>query len=323
MGGVCNTPLHGRSTMAAVIRSPPKCFPIAADTCRALLFPARNMGGVCFCAPTRTSDNGRCRSFAPEMFSDCGGYPTGAIVLGPEHRGRMQYAPTRTSDNGCCHSFAPVGIHFIGHRVPSAGRVGAYCIRPIKWPRRGQIRRQQISVGRYCFLPGTWGAYAFAPLHERPTAAPDVHPPPECFPIRAPDAHSPLSETILWADDTHSPLKCFPMGAADAWAPLSECPIGAAGIWAPLSECPTGAAGAQTPSKWFPTGCLFAQTPPKWFSMGRLFAQTPSKWFPTGRLFAQTPHLCIFLTASGAWRPPMDRTRKARTDPRPAMGKRK
>ena len=74
--------------------------PTAADLCRALLFPTRNIGGVCFCAPTRTSDNGRCRSFAPEMFSDCGGYPTGAIVLGPEHRGRMQYAPTRTSDNG-------------------------------------------------------------------------------------------------------------------------------------------------------------------------------------------------------------------------------
>ena len=26
------------------VRSPPKCFPIAADTCRALLFPAGNMG---------------------------------------------------------------------------------------------------------------------------------------------------------------------------------------------------------------------------------------------------------------------------------------
>ena len=46
-GGVCNTPLHGRLTMADVVRSPPKCFPIAADTCRALLFPAGNMGGVC------------------------------------------------------------------------------------------------------------------------------------------------------------------------------------------------------------------------------------------------------------------------------------
>ena len=93
--------------MAAVVRSPPKCFPIASDTCRALLFPTRNIGGVCFCAPTRTSDNGRCRSFAPEMFFDCGGYPIGAIVLGHEHGGRMQYAPTRASDNGRCRSFAP------------------------------------------------------------------------------------------------------------------------------------------------------------------------------------------------------------------------
>ena len=229
MGGVCNTPLHGRSTMAAVIRSPPKCFPIAADTCRALLFPARNMGGVCFCAPTRTSDNGRCRSFAPEMFSDCGGYLSGAIVLGPEHGGRMQYAPTRTSDNGCCHSFAPVGIHFIGHRVPSAGRVGAYCIRPIKWPRRGQIRRQQISVGRYCFLPGTSGAYAFAPLHGRPTMAAVVHSPPKCFPIAADTrqallfsarniggvCNTPLHGRPTMADDVRSPPKCFPI-AADA-----------------------------------------------------------------------------------------------------------
>ena len=92
-------------------------------------------------APTRTSDNGRCRSFAPEMFSDCGGCLSGAIVLGHEHGGRMQYAPTRTSDNGRCRSFAPVGNLFIGHRVPLAGRVGAYCIRPIKCPRRGQIQR--------------------------------------------------------------------------------------------------------------------------------------------------------------------------------------
>ena len=93
MGGVCNTPLHGRPTMADDVHSPPKCFPIAADTCRALLFPAGNMGGVCFCAPTRTSDNGRCHSFAPEMFSDCGGYSIGAIVPYPEHRGRMLLRP--------------------------------------------------------------------------------------------------------------------------------------------------------------------------------------------------------------------------------------
>ena len=132
-----------------------------------------------------------------------------------------------------------------------------------------------MPVGRYCSLSGTSGAYAFAPLHGRPTMAADVHSPPKCFPIRAPDAHSLLSETILWADDTHSPLKCFPTGAADTRALLSECPI--------------GAAGAQTPSKWFPTGRLFAQTPSKWFPTGRLFAQTPPKWFPMGRLFARTP----------------------------------
>ena len=111
------------------------------------------------------------------MFSDCGGCLSGAIVSYPEHRGRMQYAPTRASDNGRCRSSAPemfsdtcarrpsasVGNHFMAHRVPSAGRVGAYCIRPIKWPRRGQIRRRRISVGRYCSLPGIWGAYAIRP----------------------------------------------------------------------------------------------------------------------------------------------------------------
>ena len=78
-------------------------FPIAADACRALLFPAGNMGG------------------------------------------RMQYAPTRAFDNGRCRSFTPVGNHFMGHRVPSAGRVGAYCIRPFKCPRRGQIRRRRST----------------------------------------------------------------------------------------------------------------------------------------------------------------------------------
>ena len=215
--------------MAPDVHSPPKCSSIAADACLVLLFPTGNMGGVCFCAPTRTSDNGHRHPFAPEMFSDCGGYLSGAIVLGPEHGGRMQYAPTRTSDNGCCHSFAPVGIHFIGHRVPSAGRVGAYCIRPIKWPRRGQIRRQQISVGRYCFLPGTSGAYAFAPLHGRPTMAAVVHSPPKCFPIAADTrqallfsarniggvCNTPLHGRPTMADDVRSPPKCFPI-AADA-----------------------------------------------------------------------------------------------------------
>ena len=229
------------------------------------------------------------------MESNCGVCLLGAIVPCWEHRGRMLLRP------------------YMGVR-----QWPPTFIRP-----RNVFRLRRISDRRYCSLPGTWGGVCNTPLHGRPTMAADVHSPPECFPIRAPDAHSPLSETILWADDTHSPLKCFPMGAADVRAPLSECPTGAAGIWAPLSECPTGAAGAQTPSKWFPTGRLFAQTPPKWFPMGRLFAQTPPKWFPTGRLFAQTPHLCIFLTASGAWWLPVDRARTARTDPRPAMGKRK
>ena len=71
-GAYVFAPLHGRPTMAAVVRSPPKCFPIAADACRALLFPTRNMGGRMQYAPTRMSDNGRCRSFAPEKFSDKG-----------------------------------------------------------------------------------------------------------------------------------------------------------------------------------------------------------------------------------------------------------
>ena len=117
MGGVCNTPLHGRPTMAPDVHSPPKCFPIAADTCRALLYPAGNIGGRMQYAPTRTSDNGRRRSFAPEMFSDT-----------------------------CARrSFASVRNHFTGHRVPFAGSVGAYCIRPFKWPRRGQIRRRRST----------------------------------------------------------------------------------------------------------------------------------------------------------------------------------
>ena len=122
-------------------------------------------------APKRTSDGGarrpfasvenhfmgRCRSSAPGMFSDmCARRP-----------------------------FASVGNHFMGHRVPLAGRVGAYCIRPFKWPRRGQIRRRRMPVGRYCFLPEIWGAYAFAPLHGRPTMAAVVHSPPKCFPIAA------------------------------------------------------------------------------------------------------------------------------------------
>ena len=271
------------------------------------------------------------------MESDCGGSLSGAIVLGHEHG-------------------------------------GAYAIRPYtdvrQWPLsfirpQNVFQLRRMPVGRYCSLPGIWGAYAFAPLHGRPTMADVVHSPPKCSsiaadacrallfpagkiggvcntplhgrPTMAPDARSPPSETILWADDTHSPLKCFPTGAADTRVPFSECPIGAAdaralllecpigaaGTRALLSECPMGAADAQTPSKWFPTGRLFAQTPSKWFPTRCLFAQTPQMDTPTGRLFAQTPHLCIFLTASGAWWLPVDRARTARTAPRPAMGKRK
>ena len=69
-GAYAFAPLHGRPTMADDVRSPPKCSPIAADLCLALLFSAMNMGGRMQYAPTRTSDNGRCRSFAPEMFSN-------------------------------------------------------------------------------------------------------------------------------------------------------------------------------------------------------------------------------------------------------------
>ena len=64
-----------------------------------------------------------------------------------------------------------------GGTISPAGRVGAYCIRPIKWPRRGQIRRRRLTpicprhvfrlrripVGRYCSRPGTSGAYAIRP----------------------------------------------------------------------------------------------------------------------------------------------------------------
>ena len=131
------------------------------------IVPCREHRGRMQYAPTRTFDNGRCRSFASEMFFDCGGCLSGAIVLGPEHRGRMQYAPTRMSDNGRCRSFAPEMFSDMCARRPLAGRVGAYCIRPIKWPRRGQIRRRRLSfvrprnvfrlrripVGRYCSRP--------------------------------------------------------------------------------------------------------------------------------------------------------------------------
>ena len=175
------------------------------------------------------------------MVSDGGGYPIGAIVPCREDRGRMQYAPTRTFDNGRCRSsapgmfsntcarrpFAPVGNHFTGHRIPSAGRVGAYCIRPFKWPRRGQIQRRRVPVGRYCSLPGTSGAYAFAPLHGRPTMAAVVHSPPKCFPIAADTCrallfptrnmggvcNTPLHGRPTMADDVRWPPKWFPTAA--------------------------------------------------------------------------------------------------------------
>ena len=176
-GAYAFAPLHGRPTMADDVRSPPKWFPMAADACRALLFSAMNMGGVCFCAPTRTSDNGRCRSFAPEMFFDCGGCLSGAIVLGPEHRGRMQYAPTRMSDNGRCRSFAPemfsdCGGCLSGAIIPYREHGGAYAIRPYtgvrQWPLTFVRPRNVFRLRRY--LSGAiilghehGGAYAIRP----------------------------------------------------------------------------------------------------------------------------------------------------------------
>ena len=159
----------------------------------------REYGGRMQYAPTRTSDNGRGRSFASEMVSNCGGYPIGAIVLGHEHGGRMQYAPTRTSDNGRCRSFAPVGNHFTGASrphavVPCSNRLGAYAIRPYTDVRQWLLtfvrpqdvfRLRRMPVGRYCSLPGTSGAYAFAPLHGCPTMADDVRWPPKWFPTAA------------------------------------------------------------------------------------------------------------------------------------------
>ena len=206
-------------------------------------------------APTRTSGNGRCRSFAPEMFSDtCARRP-----------------------------FASVGNHFMGHRVPSAGRVGAYCIRPFKWPRRGQIRRRRLTficlkngfqwrrisdrrycslpgtwgayairpytdvrrrrltfvrprnvlrlrrmpVGCYCFLPGTWGAYAFAPLHGRPTMAADVHSPPKCFPIAADAYRALLFSAMNMGGVCNTPLHGRPTMAAVVHPPPKCFPTAA------------------------------------------------------------------------------------------------
>ena len=150
--------------MAAVVRSPPKCFPIAADACRALLFPTRNMGGVCFCAPTRTSDNGRRCSFAPEMFFDCGGYLSGAIVLGHEHGGAYAIRP-----------------------YTDVRRRRLTFIRP-----RNVFRLRRMPVRRYCSRPGNIGGVCNTPLHGRSTMAAVVHSPPKCFPMCAPDAHWPV-----------------------------------------------------------------------------------------------------------------------------------
>ena len=151
-------------------------------------------------------------------------------------RQKRRFASVGNLFTGHCHPLASVRNHFTGHRVPFAGRVGAYCIRPIKWPRRGQIQRRRMPVRRYCFLPGTWGAYAFAPLHGRPAMAADIHSPIEWNPIAA-DAcrallfptgnmggvcNTPLHERPTMAAVVRSPPKCFPIRAPDAHSPLSE-----------------------------------------------------------------------------------------------------
>ena len=127
---------QGTNPTAAVDAHPPiKWNPIAADLCLALLFSAMNMGGRMQYAPTRASDNGRCRSFAPEMFFDCGGYPIGAIVLGHEHGGRMLLRPYTDVRQWL--------LTFVGPR--------------------NVFRLRRMPVWCYCFLPGTWGAYAIRP----------------------------------------------------------------------------------------------------------------------------------------------------------------
>ena len=146
--------------MAADVRSPPKCFPIAADACRALLFPTGNMGGVCNtplhgcptmaavvhsppkCFPIHAPDAHSPLSetilWADGTHSPPKCFPIAAdtcraLLFSAMNIGGVCFcAPTRTSDNGRLRSLAPVGNHFIGHRVPSAGRVGAYCIRLFK-----------------------------------------------------------------------------------------------------------------------------------------------------------------------------------------------
>ena len=135
-----HTPLQmspqGTNPTAAVDTHPPiKWNPIAADLCLALLFSAMNMGGRMQYAPTRTSDNGRCRSFAPEMVSDCGGSLSGAIVSYREHGGRMLLRP-----------------------YTDVRQWPLTFVRP-----RNVSRLRRMPVGRYCSLPGIWGAYAIHP----------------------------------------------------------------------------------------------------------------------------------------------------------------
>ena len=186
---------QGTNPTAAVDTHPPiKWNPIAADLCLALLFSAMNMGGRMQYAPTRTSDNGRCRSFAPKMFSNCGGCLSGAIVPYQEHG-------------------------------------GAYAIRPYtdvrQWPLsfvrpRNVFRLRRMPVGRYCFLPGTWGAYAFAPLHGRPTMAADVHSPPKWFPMAADTCRALLFSARNIGGVCNTPLHGRPTAAPVVRSPQSE-----------------------------------------------------------------------------------------------------
>ena len=281
-GAYAFAPLHGRPTAAPDVHSPPKCFPIAADTCQALLFSAMNMGGVC-----NTPLHGR-----PTMAAVVHSPPSETILRAPRGHtlsfhvrivwGRMQYAPTRMSDNGCLRSFAPkmfsdCGGCLSGAIVPCREHRGRMLLRPYtdvrQWPMtfvgpQNGFRRRRIPDRRYCFLPGTWGAYAIRPpLHRRPTMAAVVHSPPKCFPIAADTCrallfptrnmggvcNTPLHGRPTMAAVVHSPPKCFPI-AADTCRALLFPTRNMGGVCnTPLHGRPTMADDVRWPPKWFPT----------------------------------------------------------------------
>ena len=169
----------------------------------------------------------------------------------------------------------------------SAGRVGAYCIRP------------------RCSKQETAACVRKAPINWFPTAAPSGYWPLKCFSMAANEWRSPLSAGRVGRKSIRPQM--FQTRNGSVWlegALKCNCPCWGIGWGVCNTPLPLGTPSGYPPIKWFPTAAPSGHWPQKCFPTVALSGHLLLKWFPTA---APSGHwlLKCFPTAANEWKLPL------------------